>query len=337
MAQVQVDTDALVIGGIDSGYGQKHVCRTPAGISSTFVFVGHITTGNNLEIHRSVNGGANFSLLKTITGPIQEHFSLCCDASGYLYVIYTSGSASSWHIKVDRWLFNSATFTNVYDKSITMVDQPYGLICHNRNILNRIHLFFTNYKVEGKTIFSDYSNDHGETWNGETENTATRLINYYLWCIDTDPTNGKIYVGSRGNNGFFYVRRFTPTGTYDALGYGGLPNVTGADCVVDSLGNVYFTVIRSDNYFTTYKNNINIISESSSTVINGQLTMGVDGSDNIYIFYCKAGDVIYYRKYNGTSWTITETSYATGSRIPSCDKVAHTSDNKLKVTYTANS
>jgi len=58
-----IDTDSKIIVGDQFGFGQPTLCRC----SSTLMFAAHINDSSQLEIHKSINNGLNWTLVKTFT------------------------------------------------------------------------------------------------------------------------------------------------------------------------------------------------------------------------------------------------------------------------------
>lgn len=348
----QIDNDSKIQGENDLGYGQNHIVE----LSNGDLYAAHITDTNVIEVHKSVDSGLNWTLENSFTGLTSpQSLSMCKSENDDLFLGYTTGAIGSPVSTIERR--NSAgTWTQVYSvnkghHSSQNLNLPGFLVTYSRTV-NRLYLFYVTVDQFGnKEVTNNYSDDKGDTWSASNVKGITGLSST-TWTIfncvglDTDPITGDVYLlwQYEGNA----EAPTTLLSKWDSAGSVGSYTLMKQDTadyragalVIDSSGNRYYTVYKSNStqQLIVHKN------ETVSLTINltgddykrGMFTIGLDGQDNIYIFYVKESDSnTYYRKYNNStdSWE-SEIQYTTSQGLrPKTQQHSEPGSGTLNIVY----
>ena len=302
-----IDNDAITQGETELGFSHPAIIRC----SSNLMFVGHINSSNELEIHKSTDGGETWTLHHTFTDLAgYNSFCLVPIDSTTAGVVYTSDN--------DHWKFYktadsgaSWVFKKEYDAS--GYDVKKVLISYNINA-NRLCIF---WHIGGSSpyIRCYYSSDKGETFSQPYDDLDGADFFYDIDKLETGSTI-KFYVlySSDSNKANLKVKEFKVANwgntvySFSESGY----IYHNAQIVIDSAGNDYIIYIKrntsnSKEQLIVRRNGGSEIvlydPDTSHIIVNGSLSIACDNDDNIYVYYTKKSDEkTYYKKYNaGTS------------------------------------
>lgn len=327
----QIDNDAKVFGERGSGYSSPGVIRT----SSGRIYVGHYNLSGELEIHYSDNNGDTWTLDVTFTETDIDYLSFAVSSTDDVFVSYCQGNESPVNIIIKKRDSSTGTWSEILDEEVSSGPQQPILLYNNTN--NRLYIFWC---ISGVSINSRYSDDNGSTWNAV--NSANSSIYHVLYSGDIRASDDMIILSFADSNLRSRVYLFNLSGTlapapyslhYDTVydsAAGGNKTVSLSD------GTVFTAAIRDDNdmyvYFgSTRQDDVGAI----PNVKLGNLSVGVDNSDNIYVFYTKTDNKCYYIKYDaGTSSWVSEVELTTGDGLrPACEQHSIMGSSSLHITY----
>jgi len=336
----QIDNDSKIIAGDDRGFGHPAIVRC----SDTLMFAGHVNDSDELEIHKSIDNGSSWTLVKTITDIAgARKFSLIAinsTSAGFIYsyfntnygyqIYITTNSGTDWTLK------KTENYTG------TLFDAKYLLI-YNSNI-SRLYAV----AMRGTQFVGRYTDNLGDSW---TDWSGTGGVYSNLVDVDIDYLTNYIYVYYHYSGSpptyVHYWKSFTSNGTYIAQST--VLGVTGntypdQNLAIDSLGNRYITYVKNvtatlRDYLMVRKNEgsetqLFYVDLASPQIIKGSVAINVDANDNIYVFYTKIADgKTYYKMYNGSTWgTETELIGVANNRI-NCEKHVLEGSDKLHFAY----
>lgn len=308
-----IDNDAKVITPGNYGYGHPTVVSFDDGT----LFAGHINDLGDLEIHKSINNGSSWTLDTTITpstGII--YFNLCYRHTvslDELFVLYSDGindykvqkrtDGGSWSLNY-TWVFN---YSNT--KALLRFDRTND------------YLQIVGYHIDH--MKSKYSTDGGSSWSDGLESGTLGI----LYDFDLN-SNGDIIFSSEYVN----ILRYSKTGSYISNTAGLGTGYKWKNLLVNSSNN--WLEIGYDSG-TTQIEMAGLLIDTWIVEINN-LNVGLDGDDNIYVFYTKTSDEkTYYRKYDaGTStWGSETLLVVVANNKFNCEKHSIPSDTKLNYMY----
>ena len=364
----QIDNDCTILGGVVQGYGQQQILSLSG---STRLYSGHINASNLIEIRYSDDGGVTWTWDTTFSEAAESmNFSMCrSDLDDIFVCFWNTSSGQTKNVFVKKRDHTAGTWSTPLTQVCgvqNVAERLDAMIVFNRNI-NRLHLIVTihSYGFGYLGIYGNYSNDYGTTWiwNGnfsgasvapaliyQYTSTSSYPYSCYLWGVDTSVITGQIFITwATTYSTQLYTTRCNADHTANTnlwsyamggQGYGGGCNVT------DNVGNNYACVNFYDYSYAVYRTRVYLNSGTLSLDINwggtqivvtGQVCIGVDSSNHVYLFYTKVADgLCYYRYFNGSTWG-TETALVGvhGSR-PSCELHSKPSSAYLQVSYISN-
>ena len=331
-----IDTDAKIINARIEGYGHPSVIRTSGGR----IYVGHvIAVSGDLEIHYSDNNGSSWTLNKTYdsgsgNGDI-DMFSFAVSDQDDVFITYSYTTAPDvYTLKVQKRDYSLETWSEVLE--VTNISHTtYKLapkITWNRYESNRLHIFWRDVN----TVKNKYSDNYGSSWIDGT-NWALAATTEPLYNIDSDPTNGEIYQWHKRTSNSGYIK-FSSVGVKNGLNDISVRFTHALSGLIDSNGDRWFASYRVDGAtkrVDIYKNTVYTQNLYTGECKLGMVSIGRDGSDNIYVFYTKIDEKTYYRKYDKETSTweseITLTS-GDGLRI-GCEQHTLIDSNELHLSY----
>ena len=311
-----IDNDAITQGETELGFSHPAIIRC----SSNLMFVGHINSSNELEIHKSTDGGETWTLNHTFTDLAgYNSFCLVPIDSTTAGVVYTSDN--------DHWKFYKTSDSGAswvlkkeYDASGYDVKKVFVSYNVNSNLLD----IFWGYYGSGKYYLKCYySSDKGESFSYSYYDYSGSSLFFY--DVDKIETGGskKFYTlySSDSNKANLKVKPFTYS--FGSLLYNFSESgyiYHNAQIVTDSTGNDYIIYIKrntsnSKEQLIVRKNGGSEIvlydPDTSHILVNGSLSIACDNDDNIYVYYTKKSDEkTYYKKYNaGTSQWESEVKF----------------------------
>ncbi len=313
-------------------------------------FASQLNDVNALDVY-SFNG-ANWLLDKTYTDVYMESPTMCKSELNDIFLAYKMSSASPFTIKVKKRDHTSGIWTEVLSQSVTFTNAggySTPLMVYNRAI-NRLHLFWT--QIDGTTgayqrkICNKYSDDYGGSWSAINEynyGSPGAFAWFYGFAIDTHPLNGNIYVFvcAEGTGGS--VELFNYSGIRQSTNYTvtGITNLYDGEVAVSSAGDVYIAS-RTRNVAATH--GVGVVKNGSGIGGGGSsgsdlwyyqsLGLGIDNSDNVYLFYQKRADgKAYWQMWNGSTWTSEAAlTSGTGYRI-AVEVHTYMSSTKINMCY----
>jgi len=338
---VQIDTDELIQAANNSGYGQQHIIETATGI----IYAVQINSSNVIEVKVSSDGGSNWSEDTTFSG-LSAPFcmSFCKSELDDIFLCYCHNNTTYVVNKRDH---TSGTWSQVANGTLDLLGCQ-AMICYSR-FTPRLYIMITANAAP--YFLMRYSDDYGSSFttvNIGGPGSGAKAI----YGVDTHPITGNIYTvikaAAGGTSGYVtWICSALGTGlaSEGALTVSSAPaGQLGGALALDSAGNrwrlIYY--LLSGNYrLRVDKNGSSSFDTSYSTtdtLNHGQLAIGIDNKDNVYIFYVKTADSIcYYQKYDAVAATWgaeTPLSVAVGVR-PSCVQIVKSGGTKLRILYTA--
>jgi len=327
----QIDIDAKIQGETYQGFGQQHIIT----ISDGTLFAAQINLNNEIEVHKSVDSGANWTLettLSSLTSP--QSLSLCKSELDDLFVGFTNGAAGSVngviHRRTPGGVWSQVLNQNYGHKSTAGL--PGFLITYNKAI-NRLHFFYTSQSNSNwRTTDNKYSDDKGSTWSAGVHwepgqsTGAEALIN----CLGLDSDNsGNVYLLRQAQIADrAYIDKFSSSGVHLSTYLNSGSNQKAGALAIDSNNNIWSLTYRWLATSSLYLNKnttigFETIDASGDVFKHGMFSLGIDGADNLYIFYVRDTDnKTYYRKYNSTTATLeSEQVFTTSTGLrPSCEQ-----------------
>jgi len=296
-----IDDDAITQGETELGFSHPAIIRC----SSNLMFVGHINSSNELEIHKSTDGGETWTLNHTFTD-LGGYNSFCLVPidSTTAGVVYTSDST--------HWKFYKTSDSGtswVLKKEVS--DQGYSidkvLVSYNVNT-NKLCIF--HHRRTSFLIRCFYSSDKGESFNSTYLSSPTPHFLYDIDKIETGDVTFYMLFSSDSSKANLIVKEFKSTYfgnsiyTFSESGY----IYHNAQIVIDSGGNKYIIYIKRNT--STLKEQLIVRKnggseivlydpDTSHIIVNGSISIACDNDNNIYVYYTKKTDEkTYYRKYN---------------------------------------
>ena len=335
-----IDNDAKVIGETIRGYGFPHVIRTSGGR----LYTAHINDpGNQLEIHYSDNDGVNWNLDTTFTETGIVTFCLCRSEQDDIFVAFSEDNGdNTFDIRVKKRDHSTGIWSevraNINQTTTSLTDRVCTVAITYNRFINRLHLAWIYADAGDIYLANEYSDNYGSTWSsGDTTVLYGSADTIYLYCGDTSPIDGKVFwwiTRIIGNRGYVYV--YTASQIYFSS-HAITPTCPEAfSGAVDSSGNYWSFEMDSLTNIRAFKNITVNLNVDVGTCYNGMVALGMDGANNVYVFYVKdADDECYYRKYNALAGTWgTETTLTTGDGLrPSCEQHALASSLTLNVVF----
>lgn len=338
----QIDTDAKVIGENALGFGQQHVLAI-----GTTLYAVKITDTNTIEVHKSTDSGANWTVdttFSSLTNPVS--LSLCKSEQGDLFLGFVHNTS---YVIVKRKHYSTGTWTEVYNTSHTVGADSAGqhaLVVYSKT-QTRLYLL---YNSGDSNVYNKRSDDYGGTWSTATKtnfgSAGSPELRLYSAC--TAP-NGNMYYLLWSN---LIAQVFTKiinadgsNGSTEGNITNTLANFYGGEMAIDSSSNrwrIWYYISGGNYYLKVDKNaseSLSVNYSTTDTIYKGMLSIGIDGANNVYIFYTKKTDgKCYYRMFtNSTSTWGSETALTSGDGLrPSCEQVSLPSSNKLNVIYFTN-
>lgn len=353
-----IDNDALDLGVVDSGYGQPGVVHNA---SLAAVFSAQVNSTGNLEIYKSTDDGISWTLDTTFTDSINiKMFSFADSPRGDIFVAFSYTTATDvYTIKVKKRAYDTGTWSEVLSETnLDCTNFPLKpLITWNRFESNRLHIFWISHasSTSSGDIYNQYSDNYGSSWTNGSSYPHSIVYgdnNYTIDSMDTSPTDGKVVVYHRlviggvplaelefSSVGLVGSNTFLPNGLNK--------NNKGSSAVIDSNNNRWVLLFYStvSAVYTlevidrSGSDDITIYTGASEYIYKGNLCIGRDTEDNIYVFYTKkSDDKCYYRKYNlaTTTWE-AETALTAGEGLrPACVQHQALGSSKLFTTFYTN-
>jgi len=306
-----IDNDAKVI--IPGNYGYGH--PTVVSFDDGTLFAGHINDLGDLEIHKSEDDGSSWVINQTIvpsSGIV--YFNLCYRHTASvdeLFVLYSDGVTTYKVRKRD----DEGSWSLVYTLSPVRSNTKVLLRFDRTNDYLQIV-----YRLDTNNMKSKYSTDGGSSWNsGLTFGLAGILHDFDLYA------NGDILFSFE----YATVVRFSKTGVYVSATAGLGTGYKWKNLLVNSSNNWLEVGYNSGS---TQIEMAGLLTDTWVVGINN-LKVGIDGDDNIYIFYTKTSDEkVYYRKYDG-SWGSETLLVNIANNKFNCEKRSVPSINMLHYIY----
>ena len=355
-----IDNDALDIGTLLSGYGEPGIVQND---SIGLTFSAQVNSTGNLEVYKSSDEGVSWTLDTTFTDDTNMRmFSLATSVRGDIFVAFsyiTDVVNDTYTIKVKKRDYITGVWSEVLNEigrtSTTYPVKP--LVTWNRFESNRLHLAWMEHSTGGNgSIFNIYSDDYGATWNSKFTNQKVIFLgdaDYALDSIETNPIDGTLWTYSRlvETASTLLVYSFSSAGVWGGFS-DNLPSATtrlhrGASSVTDSTGKrwtlLYYKYSSTDQYRLevidssgTYDLTVLSVDSGSGLLLDGNVSIGCNSADDIYIFYTKLSDSkCYYRKFDavGTAWGV-ETELTTGDGFrPACTKHKSSGSDRFITTF----
>ena len=349
-----IDNDALIVNERVEGFGQSSIIRITGGR----IYVGHVNNSGDLEIHYSDNAGSSWTLDTTFNEAQNiDMFSFTVSDLDDVFLTYSFATAADvYTLKVKKRDHTAGTWSEILNEtsldSAGVILKP--LITWNRKaLLTRLHVFWLTHATGSSSVYIDnkYTNNYGTSWTSGTQfNYTLSSDQFTVDTIDSLPSSGELYILMRKTN----VHNIAVQWVYNSTGLRtGQKNTAelanrwqyGNSSAIDSNGDTWLINFSREYYAGNYtlkvwKNetslSLTILDSVSQTMIKGMLSIGIDGSDNVYIFYVKIADEkCYYRKYDaGTATWGTEIVVTTGDgkRI-GCEQHSLIGSAKLHLSY----
>jgi len=341
---IQIDTDSKVQGEINDGFGQQHIVKTAAGR----LYATHITDINDVEVHFSDDDGSTWTLDTTFSGLSGiRHLSMTKSEIDDIFLFIMTGTGSPTTFLVKKRDSGLGTWSEVRSESDTGQGGSllFGMITYNR-FINRLHLVWS-FQGSNQVLRSIFSDDKGSTWSGiTTVSTSTFGGSTSFWGLDSNPVNGNLHVFYKtGGNTLVKVLDFGGV-VISSRSIPDLGTVLGGGLVVDSSGNefVIWYMETSGGIFElrVEKNGVNILQDTSflftqDNIKRGMMAVGIDGGDNIFIFYTRedTNGKLHFKKFNAPTQTFDadqEFTVNEGLR-PSIEQHIATGSTKLNVIF----
>ena len=337
-----IDIDAQIFGENKSGFGQQHVKR----LSNGDLYAVQINDASGIEIHKSVNNGTSWTIEQTyaaITSP--KHLTLASTENDDLFLSYIENASSPYNIVVKKRNFGTTAWSEVLSESVTTLSNavPYAMLTFN-GAVTRLHLVWINNN-SGKLYNERHTDDKGSTWSTVVDTGSSGFtFPVYLFGVDTDINTGNIYLFLEYGISVKHTAKLSSSGAFDSIEGSITDQNDGACFAVDSSGNRYLLIYRffsGTSIYTLelYKNTVNIFTDNFSTtdtIFEGMLSMGIDGDDNIHIFYTKKSDnKCYTRKWDSIGSSMgSESAFTTGDGIrPSSEQRISSGSTKLNTIF----
>lgn len=335
----QIATDALYIQESSADFGCRHVVRDSTGKR----YVIYIDESGDLQVKSSTDGtswsadtsfGPGSGL--TLTYP-----TICVGKDDDIYVAYREGNLSNYTIKVEQRAHSGGAWTEILSWDITIygtqtVPNLSSGITASKYLTDRIYIFIA-YQSAATThiIQNKYTDNKGSAWTDGTDlswTVSSGEKDCYIWDIDTY-NNGNVILIMRS---YYTVYKciFNSTG-----GSGAKTSVTGGSdggsILIDNNDNLRWITLDYTSEVYSWDNNM--FPGITTQMRRGSVSMGVDGDNNVYIFYTKAADdKAYYYKWTRSTetWSSSPTLLSTnkGDRVK-CEQRALSTSTKLCVVY----
>lgn len=340
---VTIDNDELIQAANSFGYGQQHIIETSNGI----LYAVQINDANVIEVHKSEDDGATWALdtsFGSLTTPY--HLSLCKSELNDIFLCFVHNTN---YIVIKKRDHASGAWSEIYNTQATtpVGSYQFALLVSGRTNSN-LYLFYCD--PVGSRLACKVSSNYGSTWGNENLSAVSGGSGFALYGAHAAP-NGNVYVlwwspGTYASYRYLCTEIWNMSGNH--VGKTGeiviaLANVLGGQIAVDSANNrwrISYYLSGTNYYLIVDKNNVvslNVNYSTTDTVNHGQVAIGIDNKDNVYIFYVKTADSIcYYRKYTALTNTWgdeTALSESVGIR-PSCVLSVRSGGTKLRVIYT---
>lgn len=328
-----IDNDALLLGANVSDFGARHIVRLSEGEVRTI----HINDSGNLEVHKSTDSGVNWTLMTTFT-PVSgslSYPSICKYDSVTFVVAWVEGSGTNYDVKVQ--MCASEVWTDILTWSFTDIGAitfPMPAIIFNKTVSGRLHVFVPHHATTNYvTIKNKYTDNFGGLWtDGTNYGGGTRTAACPIHDIASRSDTGIVTIGYRNyDSTSYYFWHFTSVGVWSSqttLSMNG--NSQGASCAYDSSNALRYAVI--DSFASTIRTWDNFF---SSTYLSGMISLGIDGADNVYVFYTKTTEICYYKKWTkitATWGSEVQLTTGDGQRIK-CEQNAIPSSPYLHLIY----
>lgn len=324
-----IDTDAKVITGDDYGFGHPTVIR----LSDTVMLAGHVNGLNELEIHKSIDNGLNWTLKKTIASVnVAGKFGLirmtstkaglvCRRTVDEKLVWISTDSGEAWTDK-----FTASTFPIVNDNAVLRYN----------SVLGRLYVAYE--KSENKEYRYKSDND-GDSWTLSggsqiygcpVDGDIDYITDYNYWVQFDDGNYNAVHQCHEDGYYLDYYDYGTSGHTYHDKNF-----------IIDSGGNKYFVYV--DRTTATSKEKLVVSRNEGADVelyapdtddilVKGSSSIAMDNDDNVYVFYTKsANDKTYYRRYDaGTvTWESEVELIASANNRINTEKHILSTSNKL--------
>lgn len=331
-----IDTDSKIISSDRYGFGQPTLCRC----SSTLMFAAHINDSSQLEIHKSINSGDNWTLVKTFTETDPEDFEMCAIDATSAAIAFIYGSNQKVYVTDDNgstWVEKLAETHSLVKKSNIAYDP----------LESRLWKVFTR----GDIFDLDYSDNKGDNWTSVNYDTNLGVGNFHASDMDINPLNSDVYVTiiCEDTTNFERIYIFSKTGSYKSNSVLGFDTDWADACIIIDSGDNDYVITgykhTDSKWYIAYAKNGTLDTSNfllgsgaevnyNDLVIPGSLSCAVDGDDNIYAFYTKASDEkCYYRKYNGSTWESETILVGIANDRISTEKRPISGSNKLHFVY----
>lgn len=328
-----INSTAKVFPNRSTGYAKPGVVRTSGGR----LYVGHYNASGHLEIFRSDNNGQSWTLDETFTDA-SDYLSMAVDNLDNVYVAYCKGLVAPVDLVVHKRDNGTATWTEILSEEVDMDSQlPFIRFNPTSN-----YLFLIWYTLDGSnngTVTWKYSTDYGTSFSTAQEASSTFDNSHLLTSVNAQhqPSSGLIVV---------HLTRWGAAGRWTINSDGSAGSISGisslhfsqsyygASAVYDMNGVIYSIGVTDDSTTVIYRHTTSI--GSTSAVLHGNITCGVDGDNNAYFFYTKSADnKCYCRKYTALTETLgDEFAVSEGQGLrPTCEERSLPLSQSLHLTY----
>jgi len=330
-----IDNDALLLGANVSDFGARHIVR----LSEEEVRTIHINDSGNLEVHKSTDSGVNWTLMTTFT-PVSgslRYPSICKYDSVTFIVAWVEGSGTNYDVKVQ--MCASEVWTSILTWSFTDIGAitfPMPAITFNKTVSGRLHIFVPHHATTNiVTIKNKYTDNFGGLWtNGTDYAGGTRTAACSIHDIASRSDTGVVTIGFRNyDSTTYYFNHFTSVGVYSSTTTKSINgSANGASFGYDSTNTLRYVVLDNQSSGTMR------VWDGTTwvpTCLDGMVALGIDGADNVYVFYTKTTEICYYKKWTkiGATWgSEVQLTTGDGQRIK-CEQNAIPSSSYLHLVY----
>jgi hypothetical protein len=330
-----IDNDALLLGANVSDFGARHIVR----LSEEEVRTIHINDSGNLEVHKSTDSGVNWTLMTTFT-PVSgslSYPSICKYDSTTFVVAWVEGVGTNYDVKVK--MCASEVWTDILTWSFTDIGAitiPIPAITFNKTALGRLHIFVPHHATTNiVTIKNKYTDNFGGLWTDGTNYAGgTRTAPCPIHDIASRSDTGIVTIGFRNYTAQPYkFYHFTSVGVWSSETNKSMnSSINGASCAYDSANILRYAVIDNSPLGT-----IRLWDDTFwvSGCLEGMIALGIDGADNVYVFYTKTDEICYYKKWTkiGATWgSEVQLTTGDGQKIK-CEQNAIPSSPYLHLVY----
>ena len=339
----QIDNDAKIIADSNWGFGGHKIVRN----SSGHIYVVQINDSGYLELHKSTDDGDTWSNITTFNDAITIiHPCIDVDGNDNVYITYCYGASSPYTMKLKKVTPANVITTPVTETIYFETKTPNSYV---RAYDDTVHLVWIentyDLSTESVDIISQISSDYGVSFSSNIDYnlTTTHLaMDEYQPIIGLDLDSSYNIAVAVYYPNYYHMIKFLPNGTFisDTQMTGALDATVqrGSDFVLnknDEIWNAFFYYSSYQWRIKTYNDGSHLnLAEIVTSFKPGNMVIGCDNDNNIYIYYTKTDEKLYLRKYiSDTDTWEAEVTVTTGDGMrPSCE--LHVLPGKSFIHYT---